>query len=95
MARRSIRALGVAACAAAIVGMGATAASAGEITGHGTPKAPKGASECSYSGLNDGWFDGTEPGVRVQSFGQIVRFAGPLGGVPGMACNPNGAAFPE
>jgi hypothetical protein len=28
-------------------------------------------------------------GGRVQSFGQIVRQVGPLGGVPGTACNQN------
>jgi hypothetical protein len=44
-------------------------------------------SECSFSGLED--FDDTqptEPGT-VQNWGQIVREAGPLGGVPGQACN--------
>jgi len=52
-----------------------------------------GNSECAFSGQNDGYFDGSEPGVRVQSFGQVVKVAGPLGGVPGGACNPhrNGA----
>ncbi len=88
MGRIGIRTFGVAACTAAVLGMGATAASAGEITGNGTAKPPVGKSVCAFSGLNDGYFDGTEA-ERVQSFGQIVRFAGPMGGVPGTACNPN------
>jgi hypothetical protein len=71
-----------------VLGAGAASASAGEITGNGRLKPVNGKSECAFSGRNDGYFDGTEPGVRVQSFGQIVRFAGPLGGIPGQACNP-------
>ncbi|MCK9519742.1 MAG: hypothetical protein M0R74_12075 [Dehalococcoidia bacterium] len=39
---------------------------------------------CRFSGLNDEPDDG-----RVQSFGQIVRQTGPLGGIPGVECNPN------
>ena len=91
---RSKKLLAVAVCATAVAGVSANAAFAGEITGNGTPLTVNGKSECAFSGQNDGYFDGSEPGVRVQSFGQIVRFAGPLGGVPGFACNPTRAALP-
>src|SRR5262245_40546118 len=79
---------GAALAAVALVGIGAGAASAGEITGNGTPKEVHGRAECAFSGQNDEFHleEGEFP--RVQSFGQIVRFAGPLGGVPGFACNP-------
>jgi hypothetical protein len=86
--------VGVAVCATAVVGLGVGSASAGEITGTGKPllvtvdpNTLNGRSECAFSGLNDGFFDGSEA-ERVQSFGQIVRVAGPLGGIPGFACNP-------
>lgn len=50
-----------------------------------------GASECAFSGLNAPQ-DGAEAGPgMVQSFGQIVKVAGPMGGVPGTACNPTAA----
>jgi hypothetical protein len=73
--------------AATIVGSGSTAAFAGEITGNGKPVAAEGRSICKFSGQND---DPTSPvdGGRTQSFGQIVRQVGPLGGIPGTACNP-------
>ena len=75
----------------AILVAGAGSASAGEITGNGEPLDVKGASICAYSGQNDGFHtqdpDDTD---RVQSFGQLVKAYGPLGGIPGMACNPNG-----
>jgi len=87
--------------AAAIVvvgaGMGGTAF-AGESTGSGrggpNPELPgkTGAytnsnSECSFSGLEDNDdLSPTVPGV-TQNWGQIVSQAGPLGGVPGQACN--------
>ncbi len=85
----SARLMASAVCAVAMVGAGASAASAGEITGNGKPITVKGASECAYSGQNDGFHAGdpTDPG-RVQSFGQIVKVAGPQGGIPGFACNP-------
>ncbi|WP_445255800.1 hypothetical protein [Nocardioides aurantiacus] len=62
---------------AALVATSATSASAGEVNGNGGPtQGPTHSrSLCAYSGLND---DPSES--RVQSFGQIVRFAGPLGG---------------
>ena len=55
------RVLAVAACTAAVVGVGAGSAFAGEITGNGkwiagSETAPlKGKSECAYSGLNDNY----------------------------------------
>ena len=74
-------------CAAAVGGAGAGSAFAGEITGTGEPTAAPehAASECAFSGLND---DQAPTPAKAQSFGQIVKVAGPLGGVPGTACNP-------
>ena len=92
------RLLVAAACSAVLVGVGAGAALAGEITGNGkyiagSPDAPlRGKSECAFSGLDDPDVDpvtGEDDFGRTQSWGQIVRFAGPLGGVPGVACNPS------
>jgi hypothetical protein len=47
-----------------------------------------GRSICYFSGLNDDPFEEGGEG-RVQSFGQIVKQFGPLGGIPGVECNPN------
>ena len=48
------------------------------------------ASECFFSGLDEdsvtGESDG-DPFTHTQSFGQLVRMFGPMGGVPGTACN--------
>ena len=58
---RMRRLLAVASCAAAVVGLGAGSAFAGEITGNGkwiagSPDAPlHGKSICSFSGQNDNW----------------------------------------
>jgi hypothetical protein len=90
----------LAAVAFAVVGVGS--AFAGEITGSGkwiagSESAPlNGKSDCAYSGLNDNYVLGNplpdEDGfTRTQSWGQVVRNAGPLGGVPGRACNPSTA----
>jgi hypothetical protein len=86
-------AVGAAVAAVAVMGLGAAPASAGEITGNGEYKQPmKGKSICSFSGQNDNFHDPEAEGgpedERVQSFGQIVRHAGPIGGVPGFFCNP-------
>ena len=78
---------------ATLLGVG-SAASAGEITGNGELKEVKGHSICAFSGQNDGYHipeeaeDEFDAQQRVQSFGQIVRYAGPIGGVPGFECNP-------
>jgi hypothetical protein len=96
--------LAVATFAAAVVaGMGANAASAGEVTGNcnnapnGQSQAncredySQGASICSFSGQNDG----EPPPGRTQSYGQDVRAgrADPTDKEtpfrPGFACNPN------
>lgn len=92
------RLLATALCAAAVTGLGANAALAGEITGNGkwiagSEAAPlHGKSECAYSGRNDE-FVLNVPGDwgRTQSWGQIVREVGPLGGAA-FGCNPNRAA---
>jgi hypothetical protein len=89
-------------CAVAITGASAGAAFAGEITGNGkwiagSETAPlHGKSDCAYSGQNDNYVLGNPtPDVngftRTQSWGQVVRNAGPLGGAPGTACNPTKA----
>ena len=81
-------------CAVAVAGTGTPAALAGEITGNGTLKGSNGKSHCSFSGQNDGFHipelaeSPEDAATRVQSFGQIVRHVGPMGGIPGMACNP-------
>ena len=68
----------VAACAAAVVGVGASAAFAGEITGNGKPTAgPTHANSiCVYSGKNDAPgnpLDIPNAGGVSQSYGQLVR----------------------
>jgi hypothetical protein len=88
--------------AAALATVGAGSAFAGEITGSGkwiagSESAPlKGKSDCAYSGLNDNYVLGNpvpdaDGFTRTQSWGQVIRNAGPLGGVPGSACNPTRA----
>jgi hypothetical protein len=78
--------------------MGAASAFGGEITGNGRwiagdPSLPlNGKSICAFSGQNDEFQLGIEGAARVQSFGQDVSASvhggtGPLGGVPGTACN--------
>ncbi len=57
--------------ALAIVPLGASIASAGEITGNGRLKAVNGRSICAYSGLNDAITE-DEP-HRTQSFGTLVK----------------------
>jgi hypothetical protein len=103
------RIVAVAACAAAVTGLGASSAFAGEVTGNGryiagSDAAPlKGKSACAYSGVNDNYALGNiktdEAGnlipdadgfTRTQSWGQVVRTAGPLGGAA-FGCNPNRA----
>jgi len=90
----------VAATMLATVGVGS--AFGGEITGNGkwiagSESAPlKGRSACAYSGRNDNSVLGNplpdaDGFTRTQSWGQVIRNAGPLGGVPGTACNPTRA----
>lgn len=69
----------IATCVAAVVGVGANSALAGEVTGppgagNVTPKAVNGKSPCAYSGLND--FNQGPTDFIVQSFGQDVRLHG-------------------
>jgi hypothetical protein len=94
------RIFAVVACTAAVVGVGAGSAFAGEITGNGkwiagSETAPlQGKSECAYSGVNDNFVLGNDVPdadgfTRTQSWGQVARQThGALGGVPGTACNP-------
>ena len=100
------RMLAVAACTAAVVGVGAGSAFAGEITGNGKwiagseTAALQGKSECAYSGQNDNWQLGNpvpdEDGfTRTQSWGQVGQegraFLTSIGLNPGNACNPSKA----
>jgi hypothetical protein len=94
------RIFAVLACTAAVVGVGAGSALAGEITGNGKwiagsdDAALHGKSECAYSGVNDNFVLGNpvpdaDGFTRTQSWGQVARQThGALGGVPGTACNP-------
>ena len=94
--------LAVVLCVFSLGGLATASAFAGEVTGpfpNGKPlwtgtnedgsHTLHGKSACAFSGLNIPEEDG-DPS-RTQSFGQIVRVAGPLGGVPGSACNPTRA----
>jgi len=81
------RLLAVAVCAAAIPGLSAGSAFAGEVTGNGkdTPiRDGVAKSECAFSGLDD---VDPDPFTHTQSWGQLVKLSGPMGGVPGVACN--------
>jgi hypothetical protein len=76
------------ACAVTVTALGAGPAIAGEITGTGesTPiRNGVAASECAFSGLDD---PDADVFTHTQSFGQLVSMFGPMGGVPGVACNP-------
>jgi hypothetical protein len=89
--------LAVAVCAVAVAGLSAGSALAGEITGTGKslkigPNELHGKSECAFSGLNDEFIEGDLTAPRTQSFGQVVREVGPIGGVPGTACNPTSSS---
>jgi hypothetical protein len=98
-----IRIAAVAACAAALMGLGASAAFAGESTGNGkqTPigaapdNAPHASSICSFSGQNpEGLLDPSDPNYEpghTQSWGQIPKadrdFLRTIGSAPGQSCN--------
>jgi hypothetical protein len=93
MTKRSL--LAAAFSAAAVAGLSANAALAGEVTGSGKNiDQNQGRSWCSFSGLND-QLDGPV-GSRSQSYGQELK----LGLVdphvlnPGVACNPNKTFLP-
>ena len=98
MSRKFVAAV---ACAAALAGVSATSALAGEITGNGkwiagSEEAPiMGHSECAYSGQNDEFHLFPNQGwPRTQSWGQNIAGSVPVGGhvgVPGFACNPTRA----
>ncbi len=82
------------ACAAAFVGVGASAAFAGEITGNGKPtpiNQYRAASICSFSGQNDGNPPAGRTAAHVQNWGQLTQEAraanAAIGRHPGDACN--------
>lgn len=81
--------------ALALVAAGAGSASAGEITGNGTPPGGDGlgsqhaASICAFSGQNDTPNAEGPEGGRVQNYGHVVKYLPPgVHGIPGTACNP-------
>ncbi len=82
----------VAVCSAAVMGLGANAALAGEVTGSGKKEGQnQGKSWCSFSGLNDR-LEGEGPtDTQSQSYGQDVKAgnADPHVANPGLFCNPN------
>ena len=86
------KSLAAAFCAAAVVGLTAGSALAGEITGTGKSLEPLHANSiCAYSGLNDdplGLDPSNGPPGRVQSYGQDVRMGliDPRAFNPGDAC---------
>jgi hypothetical protein len=93
---RLIRLLTVPAAAGAIVLLGMSSASAGEVNGTGkaTPPGTFGhaASICSFSGLEDGSEGGAGgPGSAPQNWGQIPKefrdMLATMGEHPGDACN--------
>ena len=97
------RFLAVAACVVGVLGLGANAAFAGEVTGSGkNENQNQGRSWCSFSGLNDdptAPLDGSGPngpGGKSQSFGQENKLglADPHEGNPGTFCNPNKTPLP-
>ena len=92
--------LAVGACGAAVVGLSAGPAFAGEVTGSGqNVDQNQGMSWCSFSGLNDEPgrpLDEENPGGTSQSFGQQNRLglSDPHEGNPGFFCNPNHTPLP-
>jgi hypothetical protein len=65
---------------------------AGEVTGNGkdTPiRDGVAKSECAFSGLDEAFSGPDDPDAftHTQSWGQLVKLFGPMGGVPGEACN--------
>jgi hypothetical protein len=89
--------------AAAVAGLSAGPALAGEITGSDRllhigyaedgHAVLHGESLCAFSGLND---DTAPTPAKSQSYGQIVKVAGPLPFTPGTECNPTiNGAMPE
>ena len=90
------RIIAVAACTVAVMGLGASSAFAGEVTGNGkdTPigaapeNAPHASSICSFSGRNDGEPPLGRTAEHVQSWGQEAdRKSLPAFLHPGNACN--------
>lgn len=74
-----------------LMAVGASPASAGEVTGNGDPTGMKGhaKSECGFSGLEDI----AESPLRTQTphevwFNAVVGVINPPPGTPGTACNP-------
>jgi hypothetical protein len=91
MANRRMARFGLAVAGTAVaLTVSVSVALAGELTGNGKSLEPLHANSiCAYSGLNDdptGIDPENGPPGRTQSFGQVVKLLGPIGGVPGTEC---------
>jgi hypothetical protein len=91
MANRRMARFGLAVAGTAVaLTLSVSVALAGELTGNGKSLEPLHANSiCAYSGLNDdptGIDPENGPPGRTQSFGQVVKLLGPIGGVPGTEC---------
>lgn len=82
--------MGAAVVAFTLGGLGQVSQAAPDMdNAQGKSEQGNGRSICYFSGLNDDPSEGFPFDGRVQSFGQLVKRLGPLGGVPGTECNPN------
>lgn len=96
MKETSKASLGVVACAASMLCLGASGAFAGEITGNGKSLKNEdgtlnGNSACAFSGREDDPTDPLFKGDMAQSWGLIAKFirdSFPDFLHPGVACNP-------
>jgi hypothetical protein len=80
----------VPAAAGALILVGVSSASAGEVTGNGKPTqgTAHAHSICAFSGQNDDPNAPFPEGGRVQNYGQIVRLGlKAMAPSPGVACN--------
>jgi hypothetical protein len=76
----------VAVCATAVVGVGASAAYAGEVGGNGEPVTIHANSPCAFSGLED-----QNPGSGVVQPGEVQNW-GHTKGTPADVSSPRGAS---
>jgi hypothetical protein len=99
MSRNKTTRLSVAACAASLVCLAASAAVAGEITGNGKSlKNPDGTlngkSACAFSGRQDDFAadEGFFRHMLTQNWGQVFKDIRDVLPGPGVSCNPTRSA---
>jgi hypothetical protein len=91
--------LAAAVCAAALAGVGANAALAGEVNGNGKATAAPAHAQsiCAFSGQNDGEPPAGRKAAHVQNWGQIPKQVRDVlameGSHPGDACNGHSGFF--